>query len=149
MKNHTLCKEEKTKTEGRFVIEKYSMMEEEGDATIKRVEDVIMIGTSMPLEFWDSTLLGSESGIQKPLSYQPPPKPPYLKFWGPYNPDHRCPKRSMRVMIMAEDDEGGEEKEEEEMEQKHTKLLSFSAGGLTQTDRYKGKVYRQKKNCMI
>ncbi|WVZ10220.1 hypothetical protein V8G54_014750, partial [Vigna mungo] len=94
MKNHTLYWEEKTKTEGRFVTEKYSMVEEEGDATIKRVEggdatkqqffpkldlcninknswlnlDRIMIGTSMTLEFWDSRLLGSESGIHKPLS---------------------------------------------------------------------------------
>ncbi|KOM56160.1 hypothetical protein LR48_Vigan10g205200 [Vigna angularis] len=81
MKNHTLCREENTKTEGGFGTEKYSMMEEEGEATIKSVEDGDAAKQqSMTFEFWDSKLLGSEYGVQKPLSYQPPPKPPDLKL---------------------------------------------------------------------
>ncbi|BAT84650.1 hypothetical protein VIGAN_04207800, partial [Vigna angularis var. angularis] len=38
--------------------------------------DLIMIGTSMTLDFWNSNFFGSEFVIQKPLS-SPPPKPPY------------------------------------------------------------------------
>jgi len=38
MKNQTLCSEQKTKTEVRFVTEKKNMMEEEGYASIKRVK---------------------------------------------------------------------------------------------------------------
>lgn len=39
-----------------------------------------------------------------------------LPWWGSYSLRHRCPERSMRVMIMAKDEEGGEHEEEEEME---------------------------------
>ncbi|BAT89116.1 hypothetical protein VIGAN_05281100 [Vigna angularis var. angularis] len=48
-----------------------------------------------------------------------------------YSLDHRCPERSMRILIMAKCEEEGEGEEEVEMEQKCMELSVFSAGGLT------------------
>lgn len=49
-------------------------------------------------------------------------------LWGPFSLGHRCPERSLRVVILGEDEEeeGDEEKSTEEMAQKQMELSSFS-----------------------
>ncbi|WVY92568.1 hypothetical protein V8G54_031656 [Vigna mungo] len=51
---------------------------------------------------------------------------------GPYSPGHCCPEKSLRVVIMGEDEIGDEEEEGgEEGEPKRMELSSFSVSGLT------------------
>lgn len=56
---------------------------------------------------------------------------------GPYSSDHRCAERSMRVIILAEEDEEEGAEEKIEMEQTTMELLVFFAGGLTQSNTMK------------
>lgn len=51
---------------------------------------------------------------------------------GPFSLGHQCPKKSLRVVLLAEDEEGGEEGMEIETETPCMELSAFSIGGLTQ-----------------
>jgi len=81
------------------------------------------------------------------------PYPEYLKrreegrcfhCGGAFGPGHRCPEKSLRVVILAEDEENSEGREEDGgeerigvLENKRMELSLFSAGGLTQNNTMK------------
>lgn len=51
---------------------------------------------------------------------------------GQFSPSHRCPKRSLRVVILGEDEEEEPDDPMVELDKKQMELFAFSAGGLTQ-----------------
>ncbi|WVZ18618.1 hypothetical protein V8G54_005940 [Vigna mungo] len=51
---------------------------------------------------------------------------------GPFSPGHRCPERSLRVVIMGEDKTDGDEEGRKEAGHKGMELSLFFADGLTQ-----------------
>lgn len=55
-----------------------------------------------------------------------------LPLWGTFSPGHQCPEKSLRVVLLAEDEEGDEGETGAETEQPCMELSAFSAGGLTQ-----------------
>ncbi|XP_052728288.1 uncharacterized protein LOC108338275 [Vigna angularis] len=61
---------------------------------------------------------------------------------GPFSPGHQCPEKSLRAVILAEDEEEDVEGEDVEPEPPGMELSAFSAGGLTQpkTLKLQGKV---------
>ncbi|XP_017428812.2 uncharacterized protein LOC108336878 [Vigna angularis] len=58
-------------------------------------------------------------------------------YGGPYSPGHRCAERSMRVMILAEEDEDEEADENVAVEQMTMKLSGLSTYGLLQSNTMK------------
>lgn len=78
------------------------------------------------------------SGVGQPRNVKDLPCAEYVKrkeegrcfrCGGPFGPGHRCPERSLRMLILAEDEE---EESETELNQVQMELSAFSAGGLTQ-----------------
>ncbi|XP_017431852.2 uncharacterized protein LOC108339224 [Vigna angularis] len=68
---------------------------------------------------------------------------------GPYSPGHRCAERSMRVMILAEEDEDEEAEASVEVEQKAMELSGLSAGGLSQSNTMKLQGWVQGKRVLV
>nr|GEX60049.1 retrotransposon protein, putative, unclassified [Tanacetum cinerariifolium] len=49
---------------------------------------------------------------------------------GQFGPDHRCPKNSLRVMLISEDGDGEEEEEDEEQEHPHLDYVEVSVQSM-------------------
>ncbi|XP_017431908.1 uncharacterized protein LOC108339280 [Vigna angularis] len=86
------------------------------------------------------------------------PYPEYIKrreeghcfhYGGPYSPGHSCAERSMRVMILAEEDGEDETEENAEMEQTAMELSGLSAGGLTQSNTMKLQGWMQRRRILV
>lgn len=68
---------------------------------------------------------------------------------GPYSPGHRCAERSIRVMILAEEDEDEKAEASVKVEQKAMELSGLSASGLSQSNTMKLQGWVQGKRVLV
>ncbi|XP_052727710.1 uncharacterized protein LOC128195001 [Vigna angularis] len=101
---------------------------------------------------------GSSGGGNAGRGVRTLPYPEYIKrreegrcfhCGGPYSSGHRCAERSMRVMILAEEDEEEEAEENVVVEQMTMELSGLSAGGLSQSNTMKLQGWVQGKKVLV